>query len=383
MTTPGSPITPDGTEPKGRRKRRGATRPIAVLVVVAAAVGILLGATRGTGSRAPSTSTTTTTPLAAVPATMPTLVGRSIEDARRSLAEVDVRGITIRWIADEREEGTVTDQQPAVGDELAPSATVTIIVSAGGPSVGWAGLPPTLREWVRRFAGFDIGEPVRVVETDVGPAFKIDGLLFGTCDAVAAAEGRFQDLVFDAACLGDRLVTVEGRFPDGTPYRVTGLPPEDDYALMQAFVPVILDRGSSMDPIGLATLQRGGRGDADPSVDPVTGRVTASSGVWSLDLQMDRSLWEALDDRTRKDVASALHLSVVDGSPVLELETPLGFATGNVSPVRFENMHGPFTVSFGCPGDPSAVITCDRMEGSVSAVDDWLDPYPVALEIGG
>ena len=107
-----------------------------------------------------------------------------------------------RWIADDSTRaGIITAQAPSPGMTIAPNATIAITVSAGGPTISFDELPDHVAQWLSSTGRSPFGdEPILVVDTAVGVAYKTDTLLFGPCDAVGAAYRTFRDPIYNDRC---------------------------------------------------------------------------------------------------------------------------------------------------------------------------------------
>ena len=175
-----------------------------VVVVGMAAVGLwrtgmLTEADGAAGTEAPHG--TTDAPATVV---VPGLVGTPISEAGdllRAAGMVEPLWDS-RWIADDSTRaGIVTAQAPSPGMTIAPNTTVAITVSAGGPAISFDELPDHVAQWLTSTARSPFGdEPILVVDTAVGVAYKTDTLLFGPCAAVDAAYRTFQDPAYNDRC---------------------------------------------------------------------------------------------------------------------------------------------------------------------------------------
>ena len=84
---------------------------------------------------------------------------------------------------------------------IAPNTMIAITVSAGGPAISFDELPDHVMEWLSS-TGYSPfwDEPILVVDTSLGLAYKTDRLLFGPCAAVDAVYRTFQDPVYNDQC---------------------------------------------------------------------------------------------------------------------------------------------------------------------------------------
>jgi hypothetical protein len=137
---------------------------------------------------------------------MPDLVGvdlntlGDVEGVLYDLQEVLGVQVTIN-VANEAPEGLVIEQVPAPGTPLDEVKEWTLTVSAGGPVVDFADLPPDVIAFARRLTGMDVDEPLVKRITDLGAVYKTDRWLFGLdCAAVDAAYRTFGDARYDTTC---------------------------------------------------------------------------------------------------------------------------------------------------------------------------------------
>ena len=93
--------------------------------------------------------------------------------------------------------GAVTDALP-VASAHEHSGKLT---RPGGPAVTFDELPDHVAQWLTSTGRSPFGdEPILVVDTAVGVAYKTDTLLFGPCAAVDAAYRTFQDPIYNDRC---------------------------------------------------------------------------------------------------------------------------------------------------------------------------------------
>ena len=140
------------------------------------------------------------------PATVvvPGLVGTPISEAADLLRAAGMvePGWDSRWIADDSTlAGIITAQAPSPDMTIQPNTTIAITVSAGGPAITFDDLPDHVAQWLSSTGRSPFGdEPILVVDTAVGVAYKTDTLLFGPCDAVDAAYRTFRDPIYNDRC---------------------------------------------------------------------------------------------------------------------------------------------------------------------------------------
>jgi hypothetical protein len=140
---------------------------------------------------------------------MPDVNGMTLEHAYEQLLSegllegktVEARTYLVRYIANEAVTPDVVFQQtPAADSPVSPDVPIVLTVSAGGPVSTYDRLPEAAQALVDDRPEFDPDEPVLVVDTPNGTAYKTDGLLFGPCSAVAAAYRTFADGRYDDDC---------------------------------------------------------------------------------------------------------------------------------------------------------------------------------------
>ncbi len=136
---------------------------------------------------------------------VPSVKGLTYAEARDVLLsdQINAHRITAEWIASNAAPaGVVLSQDPPAGSALLVGGPVQLEVSAGGPAVGFDELPDEVVAWLatRPLATvpfvLDL-EPILVVLTSEGVAYKTDQHLFGPCAAVRAAYGTFEDQHYD------------------------------------------------------------------------------------------------------------------------------------------------------------------------------------------
>lgn len=88
--------------------------------------------------------------------------------------------------------------------EVRSDGTAKLTVSAGGPAIPLTELPASMLDLLEKGGSRPNPEElVLVVQTSKGPAYKIDALLFGDCEAVDAAFRTFPDPQYGGLCLTD------------------------------------------------------------------------------------------------------------------------------------------------------------------------------------
>jgi hypothetical protein len=138
------------------------------------------------------------------------LTGLQYEDAQDMLTSdeffpyrISADRISTEWIANnEVPAGIVVSQRPDAGSPLLVEHPIQLEVSAGGPAVGFDDLPDEFVAWLATIPLATVPfvldfEPILVVQTSDGIAYKTDQHLFGPCGAVRAAWGTFEDEHYD------------------------------------------------------------------------------------------------------------------------------------------------------------------------------------------
>jgi hypothetical protein len=97
-------------------------------------------------------------------------------------------------------EGAVVSQDPQPGTQVPEGSLVVVVMSGGGPVTDWASLPAQARTFTDGLMGYHRSEPIRVVQTSAGEAYKTDAWLFGPCPAVARAIATVLDPSYDDRC---------------------------------------------------------------------------------------------------------------------------------------------------------------------------------------
>lgn len=286
--------------------------------------------------------------LAAPLPTVPDLVGLGVDAATAALDEAGFRGSAAvpaqRWIASaERPVGSVIAQRPAPGAAL-QEARIELEVSAGGPVVGFGDLPTEVRTWASTLPGFDEREPILLLPTPLGPAYKTDRWLFGTCDAVPLAAGSLPDPSYGEDCIVVATVSLAGVLPDGTPYEVTGLPEGEYVPEMASGVLVFAPEGASPQALGITRYTRQVPG-VSPTVEWRSDTLAISAGEWTMEVAVYAELAAGPQ---RDQLVAAIHPQVVDDHLVISLDTPLRFQRPGELPSRLAVDYGAFRVVAGC-----------------------------------
>ena len=284
-----------------------------------------------------------------------------------------------RWVGnDETELAVVMSQSPSPGSLLGPDAEVELEVSAGGPTILWPRLPASLRDLTRELPEYDITEPVLVIDTPAGPAYKVDRFLFGSCDAVDQASGSVMDTRYEDLCVQGS-ATVSGVLLDGTTFEVSGLPP-GDYPPEGLGGIVIVDRpeGTSM-VLGIVGYARVGD-EAEPSVDLFDGRLVAAAGQWAMWVDIYPHVLEALSSQEVDRLPELIRPNAMGDHLVVELAPPLRFHEPGEVPAEMVVYYPGFQVVLGCSEIPKLVIYCEPNNNlSVLVTDEWLKHFPLEV----
>ena len=310
-------------EPPGRRGPTSSLLVAAGCAVIAA--WLLLGSI---DSPIPEPPELTTPPPVAI-AVMPDLRGSSLISAGNQLrdAGLDRRAIDrARWIANpEVEIGTVSAQNPPAGTEVFDYDEVDLVLSSGGPTITWEQVPTTMKILLNGVARPHPDEPVLVLSTEAGEAYKTDDLLFGDCVAVDLTKDSLYDRTFGKLCPAPSITPIVGWLGDGAMYAIDGLP-EQDY----------LDIGSAISlgpdqPLGRQLWSiSSSRRTPLVEVDDRTVRVIGGFHKFVLKIPEDSQL-------SPNEVGQRITALDIRGNLVVGLSPPLSFypkpgLAGNNSP---------------------------------------------------
>ncbi len=164
-------------------------------------------------------------------AIMPDLAGRDLIYVVDRLRDAGLDSTIVsqaQWLANpDVPAGFVSSQSPPPGAEVFDINEVSLIMSAGGPVISWDDVPVDLQDLVAAQYTPDRSEPVLVVETGSGRAYKTDDLLFGPCSAIELARNMFYDRLFDGLCQVGPPQTIVGWTPNGGMYAIEGLPRQE------------------------------------------------------------------------------------------------------------------------------------------------------------
>ncbi|HXH58878.1 PASTA domain-containing protein [Iamia sp.] len=224
-----SPLVVALVPPRRRGRERVVLTAAAVAVLAGIALALLLvdrdgspdtdrraGAPETTDRRAdPDPATTDAAPsIDAAPSTAPapsTEVPPSTEpvgplvEVPPVVRRIDLSpvGLDVRYLDRANEgvaEGAVVSQDPQPGAQVPEGSLVVVVMSGGGPVTDWASLPAEARTFTDGLMGYHRSEPIRLVQTSAGEAYKTDAWLFGPCPAVARAIATVLDPSYDDRC---------------------------------------------------------------------------------------------------------------------------------------------------------------------------------------
>lgn len=210
--------------------RQNRTGLVALVAVVAIGAFLFLGSV-GTPFTAPSDDIPEVTAPPQQPlAIMPDLSGLDLIDVVTVLRANGIDSAVVDnadWIAmDDVPAGSVARQTPLPGTDVFDPNVIHLVMSSGGPVIAWRDVPNDLQDMIAASYETDDSEPVLVVETASGPAYKTDALLFGSCLAVDLARNTFYDQSFSGLCMVAPTATAIGWLPDGSMYVLEGLDPQ-------------------------------------------------------------------------------------------------------------------------------------------------------------
>ncbi|MCB9388058.1 MAG: PASTA domain-containing protein [Acidimicrobiia bacterium] len=135
---------------------------------------------------------------------MPDLIGQALDDSEQQLDQLHSAAQTfgIHYLpSDDADIGTIVNESPAVGEQVAGSHVV-ISVSEGGPVSTVAQLPSAIADVFRR-SGLAPDTLVKVIETKDGALYKTDQLLVAeNCVLLSQASYDSIDPKFGRACAG-------------------------------------------------------------------------------------------------------------------------------------------------------------------------------------
>jgi hypothetical protein len=196
------PDSKAASDPQRSARQPGLRRPI-VLALLALVVAVTGAGLVGSWLDDEADVSSSTAPV------MPDMNGMTLEQAYELLVSegllegrtVEAGTYLVRSIANEAvTPDVVFEQSPAADSPISPDVPIVLTVSAGGPVSTYDRLPEAAQALVEDRPEFDPDEPILVVNTPNGTAYKTDGLLFGPCSAVDAAYRTFADGRYDDDC---------------------------------------------------------------------------------------------------------------------------------------------------------------------------------------
>lgn len=295
----------------------GPATKVGALVAAGAAVIVALVLLGSVGSpvEAPSDALPGITAPAQQPlAIMPDLGGHDLIDVVDRLRDAGLDSTIVsqaQWLANpDVPAGLVSAQSPPPGTEIFDINEVTLIMSAGGPVISWDEVPVDLQELISTQYTPDRSEPVLIVETGSGRAYKTDDLLFGPCNAVELARNTFYDRSFDGLCQVGPPQTIVGWTPNGGLYAIEGLPRQEH----KSSSTLLQVEFQFWDIQSFARSVR-----RAPTVAVEEGGIRVSGGY------DDYFLWNP-DPVINEEIAALIEPVDIRGSLVLNLSPPMRFA---------------------------------------------------------
>jgi hypothetical protein len=305
---------------------------------------------------------------------MPDLRGSSLIGAGNQLRDAGLdRRVVDRasWIANPQVKiGTVSAQTPPAGAEVFDHDEIDLVLSSGGPTITWDEVPMPMKDLLNEVVSPNLDEPILVLNTEAGTAYKIDDLLFGGCTAVDLTKDSLYDRTFEKVCPEPVIAPIVAWLGDGAMYAIDGLP-EQEY----------LDVGSA---ISLGTNQPFGRQlwsisphRRAPRVEVKDRTVRIVGGFYSFVLKVPED-----SQLSPEEVGQLIAPTDIRGNLVVDLSPPLsyyskpGIAGNNASNGQSARRHRQV------PGEP---FTAPSMANIVSTGTDIEfvvdDRYSARVEI--
>lgn len=306
--------------------RRGPTSSVLIAAGCAViAAWLLLGSI---DSPIPDPPELTPPPRVAI-AVMPDLRGSSLIGAGNQLRDAGLDRHAIdraRWIADpDIPIGTVSAQNPPAGTEVFDQDEIDLVLSSGGPTITWDQVPTTLKTLLNGVARPNPDEPILVLSTGAGKAYKTDDLLFGDCVAVDLTKDSLYDRTFGKLCPAPSIIPIVGWLGDGAMYAIDGLP-EQGYLDIGSAISLGPDQPLGRQLWSISSSRRA----PQVEVDDRTIRVTGGFYRFVLKIPEDSAL-------SPKEVGQRITPLDIRGNLVVDLSPPLSFypkpgVAGNSSP---------------------------------------------------
>ena len=294
--------------------RRGPTSSLIVAAGCAViATWLLLGSI---DSPTPNPAELTTPPRLAI-AIMPDLRGSSLIGAGNQLrdAGLDRRAIDrASWIDNPQVKiGTVSAQTPPAGAEVFDYDEIDLVLSSGGPTITWDEVPMTVRDLLNEVASPNPDEPILVLTTEAGNAYKTDDLLFGGCTAVDLTKDSLYDRTFGKLCPAPNITPIVGWLGDGAMYAIDGLP-EQDYLDVGSAITLGPDQPFGRQLWSISPSRQAPRVEIDEQTVRIIG------GFYSFVLKIPENL-----KLTPQEVGRLVAPLDIRGNLVVNLSPPLSF----------------------------------------------------------
>ncbi len=353
-------------EPPARRGPTGSLLVAAGCAVVAA--WLLLGSI---DSPTPNPAEVTTPPRLAI-AVMPDLQGSSLIGAGNQLrdAGLDRRAVDrASWIANPQVKiGTVSAQTPPAGAQVFDYDEINLVLSSGGPTITWDEVPMTMKDLLNEVASPNLDEPILVLNTEAGTAYKIDDLLFGGCTAVDLTKDSLYDRTFEKVCPAPVITEIVGWLGDGAMYAIDGLP-EQDYLDVGSAISLGPDQPFGRQLWSISPHRRA------PRVEVKDRTVRIIGGFYSFVLKVPED-----SQLSPEEVGQLIAPMDIRGNLVVDLSPPLSYylkpgIAGNNSPdgqsarrhrqIPGEPFGAPSTVNIVSTGADIEVLVDDRYSARV------------------
>ncbi len=352
--------------------RRGPTSSLLIAAGCAViAAWLLLGSI---DSPTPNPAELTTPPRLAI-AVMPNLRGSSLIGAGNQLrdAGLDRRAVErASWIANpDVTIGTVSAQNPPAGAEVFDYDEIDLVLSSGGPIITWDEVPMTMKDLLNTVGSPNFDEPILVLDTEAGTAYKTDDLLFGDCTAVDLTKDSLYDREFGKLCPAPVITPIVGWLGDGAMYAIDGLP-HQDYLDVGSAISLGPDQPLGRQLWSISTSRQAPRVE----IDERTVRIIGGFYRFVLKIPEDSKL-------SPEEVGRLIAPLDIRGNLVVNLRPPLSFYSksgiaGNNSPdgqtarrhrqVPGEPFGAPSTIDIVSTGDDIEVLFDDRYSAQVDVL---------------
>ncbi len=359
--------------------------PGAVIAVFAAAMVLAIWVSSGSGGPGEATLPEPASLSSGEPAgqrSMPELTGLTLETAAAVLRDAGFASFEVEWSVEwrasaRRPAGEILTQTPRPGSAVESPMWVTVVLSEGGPVVGFSDLPRDVQAFATALPDFDPDEPLLAAVTPAGIAYKTDDWLFGECSAVELAYRISPDAAYNDRCFVRETVSIRGILVDGTRYTVWGLPP-GDYDRAAPSGVIVYDDGSAPRALGITTYARSPRSDAAVAFDG--GSLFLAAGDWSSTVAIYDAVLASLP-HSGAELVELVEVGLVDGHLVVGLEPPLRWQRPGELPSRIAADYGPFQVVAGCAPDPARVVCDPSGTISVEGVQSGFEVAGVAIRV--